>query len=374
MVNRKQLNIAILGTRGIPNRYGGFEECAEQISWRMVARGHSVTVYSPKENIYTEGSWRGVQIRRVFCNEGRLGIVGTFLFDYLCLRDACKRDFDIILELGYVPSAFFFRLKKRTNAVLITNMDGMEWQRTKWNRFIKSFVRKCERNGVKYSDEMVADNVGIQDYLSNSYGKQASFIPYGAKVLEDVSDEALDEFHLEPSKYHMLVARLEPENNIEIILDGAVGASVRMPFLVVGNNETKYGNYLKKRYRDSEFIRFLGGIYEYEKLSGLRKNTRLYFHGHSVGGTNPSLLEAMASDARICAHDNPFNRAVLEEGGGYFSSCDDVARLVDNANPNDSVWMERIETNREKLGRSYNWEQVTSQYLELCKSLLKDKK
>ncbi len=372
MANDRKLRIAILGTRGIPNHYGGFEECAEQISWRMVARGHSVTVYSPDGNEYGEDSWRGVHIRQLFCREDKLRIVGTFLFDYLCLRDVCERDFDIILELGYVPSAFFFRLKKKTHAVLVTNMDGMEWQRAKWNRIIRPFVRKCERNGVKYSDAMVADNPGIQDYLSNSYGKRASFIPYGAKVLEDVSDEALDEFHLEPLKYHMLVARLEPENNIQMILDGASRSSVQQPFLVIGNHETRYGNFLKKRYLESEVIHFVGGIYDFKKLTALRKYSRLYFHGHSVGGTNPSLLEAMASNARICAHDNPFNRSVLENDGAYFSLPDDVARLIDSVNPVDCIWGERIESNRKKLKVIYNWDYVTTQYLELFSSLLKD--
>jgi glycosyltransferase involved in cell wall biosynthesis len=173
-------------------------------------------------------------------------------------------------------------------------------------------------------------------------------------------------------KYHMLVARLEPENNIQMILDGASKSSVRQPFLVIGNHETRYGNFLKKRYRDSEIIRFVGGIYDNKKLTGLRKHSRLYFHGHSVGGTNPSLLEAMASNARICAHDNPFNRSVLEEGGAYFSSSDDVVRLIDNKNPDDCMWKERIESNREKLKTIYNWDYVTTQYLELFKSLSKE--
>jgi len=372
MANDKQLRIAILGTRGIPNSYGGFEECAEQISRRMVEQGHQVTVYSPDGNPYREDSWRGVQIRRIFCRENKLRIVGTFLFDFFCLRDACKRDFDIILELGYVPAAFFFRLKKKSDAVLITNMDGMEWRRAKWNRMIKPFVRKCERNGVKYSDAMVADNPGIQDYLSAHYGKQAIFISYGAKVLEKISDRALTEFQLEPTQYHILVARLEPENSIEMILDGAVMSSVRQPFLVIGNHETRYGNYLKKRYRDSEIICFAGGVYDYEKLTALRKNSRLYFHGHSVGGTNPSLLEAMASESRICVHDNPFNRAVLADGGSYFSSPDDVRRLIDSTNPADSTWVERIKSNRKKLDELYNWDNVTTQYLTLFKSLLQN--
>lgn len=364
------MNIAILGTRGIPNRYGGFEECAQEISWRMVAREHHVTVYSPDGNSYGKDSWQGVRIRRTFCKEDCFGIFGTFLFDYLCLRDACKQDYDIILELGYVPSSFFFRIKKKTNAKLVTNMDGMEWKRSKWNRIIKPFVRKCERNGAKYSDAMVADNVGIQDYLSIHYGESATLIPYGAKILDEISDEVLADYQLRPMSFHMLVARLEPENNIEMILDGAVQSSAHLPFLVIGDHGTRYGNHLKKRYRDSDFIKFMGGIYDYEKLTGLRKNSRLYFHGHSVGGTNPSLLEAMASEARICVHDNPFNRAIMGSDCDYFSSPDHVARLIDSVNPVDQMWTERIASHREKLESIYNWDRITTQYLELFESLL----
>ncbi|NOZ13587.1 MAG: glycosyltransferase family 1 protein [Acidobacteria bacterium] len=374
MNTEKQLNIAILGTRGIPNRYGGFEACAEQVSWRMAARGHDVTVYSPDDSPYREDVWRGVRIQRVFCKESHLGIVGTFLFDYLCLRDAYKRNFDVILELGYVPSAFFFRLKKKpVTAVLVTNMDGMEWQRAKWNWMIKPFVRKCERSGVKYSDAMVADNPGIRDYLRVRYGKESALIPYGAKIPEKISDGALSEFGLNPFNYYMVVARLEPENNIEMVLDGAVEAAAGIPFLVVGNHRTKYGIRLKRRYENENVIRFLGGIYNYEKLTELRRHCRLYFHGHSVGGTNPSLLEAMASGARICAHDNPFNRAVLEDGGEYFSSSAQVARLIESyPDTNNEFWGKRAHSNRKKLKEMYNWDRVTTQYLELFETLLQE--
>ena len=375
MKNHERLKIAILGTRGIPNRYGGFEECAEQIAWRMVDRGHDVTVYSPDGDPFQEAFWRGVRIRRIFCREKRLKIVGTLLYDYLCFRDAGKRDFDIILELGYVPAAFFFRLKRSSSAMLITNMDGMEWQRAKWNRMIKVFVRKCEQMGVNYSDALVADNPGIQDYLRIRYGKETVLIPYGAKVPEKISDRALDEFSLNPFHYHMLVARLEPENNIRMILDGAVEASTGIPFLVVGNHLTRYGARLKKRYKDYNFIRFLGGIYNYEKLTELRRYCRLYFHGHSVGGTNPSLLEAMASNARICAHDNSFNRAVLRDGGEYFSSSADVARLIEgNPDTTNEFWGKRVHWNRKRLKEEYNWGKVATQYLELFETLLQGRK
>ncbi len=363
------MNISILGTRGIPNNYGGFEECAEMISQYFFKKGHKVTVYVPDDHNYKEKNWKGICLARFFSKEKYLKSFSTMIFDYLSLRNAIKQDYDIILELGYNPSGFFLPIfsKKKGNAVIITNMDGLEWKRSKWSKLIKEFSRICEKRAAIYSDYIIADNVEIKNYLQETYDKDAVFIPYGADIVDDFDKEVLINYWVKENHYYILIARLEPENSIKTILDGFRISGSKAPFLVIGNHTTKYGQYLLKKYTDKD-IRFLGAIYDYSVLSVLRHYSRIYFHGHSVGGTNPSLLEAMASGAKIVAHENRFNRSVLGENSLYFRDHHDVARIIKDFY---SLYRyEFMERNIEKVLCVYNWEIVCERYLELFKIAL----
>lgn len=363
------MKIAILGSRGIPNNYGGFERAAEEIAIGMVKRGHQVTVYNPDDHPYAESSWHGVEIKRIFCHESRLKIWGTFLFDFLSLRDALRGNYDILLELGYEPSALFFP-RKNAGAIrqcLITNMDGLGWKRSKWNRVLKGFIRFCERRAVRRSDALISDNPGIRDYYLESFGVESTYIPYGAVLFSDPGAEVLEEIGVSENQYYMLVARLEPENNIEMILDGYLASGSKLPFIVVGGLSTKYATVLLSKYGPTSRIRFVGGIYDYSKLSSLRWYSALYFHGHSVGGTNPSLLEAMASNAFIVAHDNAFNRTILGDDAMYFDSSTQVSAVI--ANP--PAGREKASANnRNKIATVYTWENVVNQHIQLFESMV----
>ncbi|AEH44610.1 protein of unknown function DUF1972 [Thermodesulfatator indicus DSM 15286] len=365
------MKIAILGTRGIPNNYGGFEQNAENLSVYWVKKGHEVVVYNPDEHPYKGKEWNGVKIKHVFSKESKFGIGGIFVYDFLCLKDAVKQNFDIILNLGYVPSALFFYLKKKTRAKFVTNMDGLECKRSKWNSILKKFIKFCEKRAVYLSDYLIADNPGIKDYYVKNYKlKNITFIPYGARLFDNPNMDFLREFDLEPYSYYMLVSRLEPENNIEMILDGYILSKNKEPFIVVGGLRNKYAKYLLRKYKNIESIRFVGGIYNYEKLSSLRWYSKLYFHGHSVGGTNPSLLEAMASNSYIVAHDNPFNRYVLGEEAFYFKTPEDIAKIIKKYT--DEFRDVFIQKNRRKIKEIYNWNRVSAEYLKVFKSLCEE--
>jgi glycosyltransferase involved in cell wall biosynthesis len=355
------MKIAILGTRGIPNNYGGPETNAEIMSPIFLRMGHEVTVYSPDEHPYQAEDWNGVRIKHVFCKESRLKIWGTFLYDYLCLRDAVRSDFDVILELGYVPCAIFFPLHRRRRPVLFTNMDGLEWKRDKWNFLLRRFAKLTERLGARCSDALIADNEAIQTYYREKYGRESYFIPYGATPVYEPVTPHLATYGVEAMAYFLLIARMEPENNIETILEGYVASGSRKPFLLVGNMTTKFASRLETRFGDRPGIRFLGGIYDYEVLSALRWHADLYFHGHSVGGTNPSLVEAMATNAFIAAHDNPFNRAVLGDTALYFSSAADVAAVV--AADHRGYRAEWIAQNKAKVEEIYTWEKSAAAHI-----------
>lgn len=367
------MKIAILGTRGIPNNYGGPETNAEMMSPVFLRMGHEVTVYNPDEHPYQESEWQGIKIRHITNRESVLGIWGTILYDFLCLKDALASDFDVILELGYVPCGIFyplfFREQRPHRPKLLTNMDGLEWKRSKWNRLLQRFAELTERLGAQYSDAMISDNEAIRDYLLDKYGKDSYFIPYGAVPMGALDSSTLAYYGVAPGGYLMLIARLEPENNIETILDGYVQSGSEMPFLVVGKTNTKHGQYLRRKYSTKDSIRFLGGIYDYSALSALRGQADIYFHGHSVGGTNPSLVEAMSSHAFIAAHDNPFNRSVLENRALYFFTPGDVAALIQA--DHEAIRSGYQAGNRQKVDRLYNWEHIAAEHIRAVEETIK---
>jgi len=365
------MKIAILGTRGIPNNYGGCEANAEKLAPRFLEEGHEVTVYCPHEHPYKQSEWNGVTLEHVYCPESRAGIWGTLLYDFLCLRHAFKSGFDVVLELGYVPVAVFYPLVRRRGSMLVTNMDGLEWKRSKWNAFLRLFTRVTEYVGAKFSDALISDNEAIKDHVEAAYGKHSYFIPYGAEIVASPKQSHLDAYDLSPDGYYMLLARLEPENNIEMILEGYLESGASVPFLVVGGTSTPFAKVLLSRYGELEGVRFLGGIFDYEVLSSLRWQSRCYFHGHSVGGTNPSLLEAMASRALIAIHDNPFNRAVVGGDAYRFASAKDVAQIINSDLAKGRE--DRVSANLEKIENVYTWENVARLHLAAFEEITHNK-
>jgi glycosyltransferase involved in cell wall biosynthesis len=204
--------------------------------------------------------------------------------------------------------------------------------------------------------------------MFQKYSLKSTYIPYGSHVVEEYAEDTLSEYHLSPYKYSMLIARLEPENSIEIILDGVQDSNEKDDFIVIGNHQTKYGRFLQEKYKNVKNIRFLGGIYDINKLNNLRFYSNLYFHGHTVGGTNPSLLEAMGSGALICANDNVFNRSILEDDAFYFNTKEDVQGHLDDDKA--VVRAGIIDNNYAKIKTMYSWERIVSQYETLFQKVL----
>ncbi|PWG78719.1 DUF1972 domain-containing protein [Pararcticibacter amylolyticus] len=362
------MKIAILGTRGIPNNYGGFEQCAEFLALGLVKKGYEVIVYNSHNHPYQESNWNGVELVHCYDPEFKLGTAGQFIYDLNCIRDLKSRDVDVVLQLGYTSSSIWGWLLPK-NVVVTTNMDGLEWKRTKYSSKVRKFLLWAERLGVKYSDHLISDSVGIQDYLKDKYGKESTFIPYGAYVSDTPDSKVLDEYKITEYEYDLLIARLEPENSIEVILDGVSQAKTGRPFLVIGKHETKYGEYLKLKYSSDESIRFVGGIYDITKLNSIRYYSNIYFHGHTVGGTNPSLLEAMASNSLICANLNPFNQYILGKDAVYFSNSEEVSKVLTSIFKQDLFCKEMILNNTNKIHNVYNWDIIVQQYADHLQSI-----
>lgn len=354
------MNIAIIGTRGIPNHYGGFEQFAEYLAEGLVKKGHLITVYNSHTHPFKESNWRGVNIIHKRDPEDKMGTVGQFIYDLNCIRDLRHHDNDIILQLGYTSSSIWNKLLP-SNSIIITNMDGLEWKRTKFNKLTQLFLKYGEKLAAFSSDFLVADSVGIQDHLKNTYSLPSTFIPYGATVFDTPDLKILDEFNLIPESYNLVVARMEPENNIETIIKGHIKSKLKL--ILIGKIENKFGQYLKTHYQNNQII-FMGGVYDQNKLNNVRYHSNLYFHGHSVGGTNPSLLEGMASNCLICAHNNIFNKSILGNDAFYFNDEVDIQSLLDS-NINKKDYKKRISINANKITNEFSWKTIIAQYEEL---------
>lgn len=362
------MKIAILGTRGIPNHYGGFEQFAEYLSVGLVKHGHDVTVYNSHTHPYQKNDFNGVKIKHIYDPENKIGTAGQFIYDLLCIKDTRKSNFDIILQLGYTSSSMFFDLHPK-KSIIVTNMDGLEWKRTKYSSKVQKFLEWAESLAAKKSDYLISDSIGIQNYLKNKYHKDSIYIPYGSHIVEDYSKTILNSYNIKKYEFDMLIARLEPENSIEVILDGVSTSKVKRTFLVIGKHETKYGQYLKEKFNKYTNIIFIGAIYDINILNNLRNFSNLYFHGHTVGGTNPSLLEAMGSNALICANDNKFNSAILGTDAFYFQNSNDISKYLDSINKIE--YFRLLDYNIEKIKTIYRWDIIIEQYESFLINCLK---
>jgi glycosyltransferase involved in cell wall biosynthesis len=358
--------VAIVGARGIPASYGGFETFAEEIAVQLVEHyGYQITVVCDAEQEkHNKGmtEHRGVQLRYSSYAKGKNAI--------RFYRDSIRRvaaDHDIVYSCG-PAGGMFAGIVHRHGGVMLTNPDGLNSRRAKWSRPVQLGFRAFEWLSSRLSDVVVCDSLGIEDYIRSSYGVRSTYVAeYGAYENPFIDrgdvDEYLQRFGLMPDSYHLVISRLEPENNVETIVRGFSSRSRKYPLVVVGNlKDTAYVRNLQAC--SSSQVHFLGGIYERDLLAAVRAKAISYFHGHSVGGTNPSLLEAMGSRNLCICHDNVFNREVVGDLGMFFSSADEVDNLVGEIESGSIV--ERVESMGrgvlEKVRSYYNWKNMAKKY------------
>jgi glycosyltransferase involved in cell wall biosynthesis len=245
--------------------------------------------------------------------------------------------------------------------VVISNMDGLEWKRSKYNHLTQQFLKRAEKWAVKYSHFYIADSIVIQNYLQRKYKIQCQYIPYGSEISYLNNNSLLPFYHISSQEYFLLMARMEPENNIETILDGFNKSSSEKKFLVIGNTNNSFGQRIQRKFKEDKRILFAGAIYDTTVTHTLKYFSTLYFHGHSVGGTNPSLLEAMGSGSLIAAHQNEFNLSVLQKDAYYFQSSKDVEQLIESVS-RDKKEEQMVQNNLLKIERKYNWASIIEQY------------
>ena len=330
----KKHKLLILGTRGIPGSHGGFETFAERLALYLARKGWKVTVYCQSdEEKLSYSIWQGIHL--VHIPVPKDNSFWSILFDFKAAFHAMQQE-GLILTLGYNTAVFslLYRLRKRVN---LTNMDGMEWWRKKWNALEKSWLYTNERCAVWFSNYLIADHPQIKHYLRTEVktSKPIAVIPYSTQVVEQADKTLLKDYNLTPKKYGLVIARPEPENSILEIVSAFSRKKRNIPLVVLGKYLPQENDYHKKVLESaSDEVAFVGGIYDQKVVKALRYYASLYFHGHQVGGTNPSLIEAMSAGSPVLAHDNPFNSWVAGKGAVYFkdaADCDQkLSQLLDN--------------------------------------------
>ncbi|KAB0670415.1 glycosyltransferase family 1 protein [Oryzomonas sagensis] len=356
------MRLAILGTRGIPACYGGFETFAEELSVRLVQQGGEVTVYCEAGAGSAAETYRGVHL--VHIKAPRLGPLTTIIFDVLCLWHA-RKAFDVVYMLGYGASIFCF-LPRLWGSTVWINMDGVEWARSKWGPMAKLWFRLMEALAMWTPDRVITDAQGILRHLQSRHARipPASVIPYGATVVKEAPDaRMLQEWQLMPGRYYLVVCRLEPENSVREIVKGYLQSGSAHPLVVVGNIAPATDHVKVLLQLKNERVRFIGPVYDRRMLQALRYHALGYFHGHTVGGTNPSLLEALGCGNLIIAHDNIFNREVAGEAATYFHRHQDIAQRIRALESSSPEQRDRLKTlAQERIQTYYSWEYVTDTY------------
>jgi glycosyltransferase involved in cell wall biosynthesis len=356
------MNLQILGTRGIPAKHGGFETFAEHFAVYLQQKGWQVTVYCQEEGVgdIYEDEWCGVQ--RVHIPVSQVGAKGTIVFDWKSTLHAAKRKIPV-LTLGYNTAVFclIYRLKGIKNFI---NMDGIEWRRGKWSPLERAWLYVNEKLGAWLGNQLVADHPEIKNHLSKFVSpSKITVIPYGADFLETADESLLSAFDLEKFKFAVLIARPEQENSILEIVKAYSRVDRGMPLVILGNYTPETDSYHKLVVDTAgDEVQFVGAIYDKEVVQSLRFFARFYVHGHTVGGTNPSLVEALGAGSPVLAHDNKFNRWVAGEGARYFSSEGECSEQIDSLLKDDMLLAAMSEQSLRQFKNNFTWNKIYQAY------------
>ncbi len=365
------MRIAFVGTRGVPALYGGFETAVEEIGKRLVKRGHEVTVYCRSGyGDESESTYEG--IRKIYLPRIRLKIADTLSHTFLSLVHLFFNRPDVIIVMNPANGPLCVMPRLRGTPVAI-NVDGLEWMRGKWSLIGRKYLYFASWFCTKIATTIIADSQGIQEYYKDNWNCDSYYIPYGAYVEQSVKPELLNKYKLVTNDYFLVVARIEPENNTDLIIKAFEKLRTDKKLTIVGDTHTnRYAQNLVANTKDKR-VRFLGGIYDKECLTEVMCNCFAYIHGHTVGGTNPILLKALGCGACVLYLDTGyrFNARVAGNYGIPFLKTieglqDRIQYLVDY--PKEVL--EYSKRAPECIKETYTWDKITDRYEELCHKLV----
>lgn len=360
MHNHQKPRVAIVGTVGLPAAYSGFETLAEHLVRYNERQGLPVdlTVYCSARHFKDKpDTYHGARLRYVDMDANN---ASSIAYDAVTMMMALREGVDTILLLGVSGAVALPVVRAISKARIVTNIDGIEWRREKWQGIAKKVLRASERLAVRWSHAVVADNGAIVDYVRDSYGRESRMIAYGGDHALDVAAAPYDGL---PSGYALALCRIEPENNVHLILD-AFADQEQLPLVFIGNwDRSAYGRDLKERYASRRGITILDPIYDIATLRSIREGCSVYVHGHSAGGTNPSLVEMMHFDKPILAFDCVFNRYSTQDAALFFKDAPSLRRLAiataENGGGDCGEMMGKIARMR------YMWDKIGAEYFEL---------
>ncbi|MGP1458607.1 MAG: DUF1972 domain-containing protein [Treponema sp.] len=350
--------VAIIGTVGVPSCYGGFETLVENL---LDATPYNVeyTVFcTSKRYKEKQAMYKGAKLKYLDLDaNGKDSII----YDYLSMKMSLNTD--VMLILGVSGCIFLPFIRKKFKGKIIVNIDGLEWKRDKWNLLEKWLLHYSEKQAVRFADIVIGDNKAIIDYIKKQYRKKAVFIAYGGDHTYKITANALyEKYPFCKTKYAITVCRIEPENNIHIILK-AFSYLPEYKLVIVGNWATsKYGTNLRKNYSKYKNIHILNPIYDNYDINWLRSNAVIYLHGHSAGGTNPSLVETMNLGLPILAFDCVYNRSTTQNKCFYWKDYNDILKLITERNTD----FKSIASNMKAIAsKEYVWKKIASAYNKL---------
>ena len=382
--------IAIIGTQGIPAHYGGFETLAENLVRKKHNNQIEYTVFCSSKDLQTDGnvfvkpndqsqtclSFGMARNRRMKSKEF-LGAklkylnlhsngIQSILYDIVSMIK-CIRGYDALLILGVSGCVFIPILKVFAHTKIVVNIDGLEHKRQKWGKIAKWFLRQSEKMAVRYADTIIADNPGIREYVKDTYNKDAVMIAYGGDhalidMTEEKEKEILDNLGLEKGGYALSICRIEPENNVDMVLD--VFAETNKPIAIVGNfQNNEYSRGLRDKYSNHHGIKLIDACYDTRKLYVLRKNAGYYVHGHSAGGTNPSLVEVMHFGIPVITFDVNYNRYTTNNEAEYFADRKHLEYLLKMPRKDSGGAM------KDYADKNYRWDIIAQEYEQVLLNL-----
>lgn len=356
--------VAVIGTVGLPAKYGGFETLVEYIT-KEINQDFDITVYCSAKS-YSEKLETYNNCKLKYINLEANGIQ-SIVYDIRAVFHALKYA-DVYLILGVSGCIILPLIKLFSKKKIIVNIDGLEWKRQKWNGLAKRFLKFSEVCAVKYANIVIADNQVIKDYVASNYKKEAHLIAYGGDhcTSRTLSDQVLKEFPFLNSKYAFKVCRIEPENNIELILEGFSKIN-NLPLVIVGNWENSaFGKQMKSKYQDTKNVFLLEPIYDQNILNEIRSNCYVYIHGHMAGGTNPSLVEAMSLGLPILAFDVNYNRETTYNNALYFINAE---HLTSQLNSSIDAILEKNALQMKTIAdKDYRWSNIALKYKKLLEA------
>ncbi|MCG3170763.1 MAG: hypothetical protein CALGDGBN_02331 [Pseudomonadales bacterium] len=364
MVADSKRRVTIVGVRGIPAAHGGFETFAEHLALYLVRQGWVVTVYCQEDGrgATVVDNWRAV--RRVRVPVDVAGPVGTMLFDAKCIWHSAKAG-GLILTLGYNTAVFciVYRLFGRRN---IINMDGIEWRRKKWGPLARLWFWINDWAGCWVGNHLIADHPGIRQHLlTRVRAPKVTMIPYGAHRVDSANVDLIEPYGLHARAYAILIARAEPENSVLEVVSAWSSARRGLVLVVLGSYDDRNSYHCRVKAAASNEVFFLGAIYDSEVVQSLRYFARFYIHGHQVGGTNPSLVEALGAGNAVLAHDNEFNRWVAGDAALYFSCERSCSAAITSLIESDEILESLSEASVRCHAARFGWGGVLSQYEDL---------